>query len=376
MQIDIRYSGSWRNSFLEDFNGKSNKGRKFIGSTTALKKPENYKERPISISTVMGLLYRLTGSVRPLYQLKKNDDSIISKLSDEGKISFSDQVINESKEIVFLRNSNDVKDQSGYSGLINDNIFNDLYLSGVFTPLKMNKEEIIDFLISNKIGIDISENKTHPLDIYYFLDKNNAAIFDKKNEHLVSYVKEKYGAEDNASLGKVIANETIEDFLKDAPDSCFSIISREEARKLNNLYSKYFESKLTLTSDAYLTAVNILTAQYLKEHGGESIHGFLSKSGSFKGISGNAKTFTAKDFLACFSKPKKVRGNPYSSKIYKKGESPIDVRLTKCDGLLSIFIDCNEETSAFLKEAIESAAVGTFYLGKKGLAYIEKIYEQ
>ena len=47
--------------------------------------------------------------------------------------------------------------------------------------------------------------------------------------------------------------------------------------------------------------------------------------------------------------------------------------LMKASGVLEIALDITKEQSNQLKEMIENAGVSSFYLGKKGLAYVESI---
>ena len=74
MKIIVEYESSWRNSFLDGNNNEElpKKGRKFIASMTSLKKPENFVQREVTIDTVMGILNRLIGDQRKLYQARKD----------------------------------------------------------------------------------------------------------------------------------------------------------------------------------------------------------------------------------------------------------------------------------------------------------------
>jgi 3-hydroxyisobutyrate dehydrogenase-like beta-hydroxyacid dehydrogenase len=47
--------------------------------------------------------------------------------------------------------------------------------------------------------------------------------------------------------------------------------------------------------------------------------------------------------------------------------------LTKASGVLEIIIDIPRDQAKELKKMIENAGVSSFYLGKKGLAYVTKI---
>ena len=78
MKILIEYESTWRNSFLEDFDGNNKplpkKGRKFIASGQNISgmksKPEYFIRREISKNTIMGIMNRLIGDQRKLYQAR------------------------------------------------------------------------------------------------------------------------------------------------------------------------------------------------------------------------------------------------------------------------------------------------------------------
>ena len=70
MKISLEYESCWRNSFLDGSNNEAlpKKGRNFVGSMKNLENSENYKQRKITLDTVMGVLNRLIGDQRKLYQ--------------------------------------------------------------------------------------------------------------------------------------------------------------------------------------------------------------------------------------------------------------------------------------------------------------------
>ena len=91
-----------------------------------------------------------------------------------------------------------------------------------------------------------------------------------------------------------------------------------------------------------------------------------------KGFSVNG--FTPKDFMSLFTGGKKiVYGNPYIAKSFEKGVGQVTSMLTKASGVLKISIDIERDEAKALKKLIENAGVSSFYLGKKGLAYVINI---
>ena len=92
MEITIDYESSWRNSFLDGNNNEPlpKKGRDYIASSTTLKKdPNNFIRRDVNLNTVMGLLNRLIGDQRKLYQARATDNYFFKEI--EPLISFDDK---------------------------------------------------------------------------------------------------------------------------------------------------------------------------------------------------------------------------------------------------------------------------------------------
>ncbi|WP_031434616.1 hypothetical protein [Methylomarinum vadi] len=81
MQIIIEYESSWRNSFLDGSNNEPlpKQGRKFIGSMTNLSDVKNFIQRDVTLDTVMGLLNRLIGDQRKLYQAREQDNYYLNQ---------------------------------------------------------------------------------------------------------------------------------------------------------------------------------------------------------------------------------------------------------------------------------------------------------
>ena len=63
-------------------------------------------------------------------------------------------------------------------------------------------------------------------------------------------------------------------------------------------------------------------------------------------------------------------GFPY---IFEDKQERVRKFLTKANGQLEIRLDINDEQAKELKQMIDNAGVSSFYLGKKGLAYVSDI---
>jgi len=98
-----------------------------------------------------------------------------------------------------------------------------------------------------------------------------------------------------------------------------------------------------------------------------------TKAGGISGIS--KRGFTKKDFMDRFTTgaKKTIWGNPYLRKEFVKGEGEVTSMLTKASGQLEINIDIEREKADEIRNMIERAGVSSFYMGKKGLAYVSDL---
>lgn len=99
----------------------------------------------------------------------------------------------------------------------------------------------------------------------------------------------------------------------------------------------------------------------------------LTKSGGLSGIS--KRGFTKKDFMDRYTTGSKklIWDNPFLLKEKKKGEGEVVSILSKASGQLIINLNISKDQARDLEEKIENAGVSSFYLGKKGLAYVTDI---
>lgn len=332
MKIEIEYEASWRNSFLDGDNNEilPNKGRKFIASIRALKKDENYIKRDVTLNTVMGILNRLIGEQRKLYQAR--EDELYYFQDIESLVSFKDNIEVSSNELIYLRNISGNTDQNSYTGMIktDDPMFTSDYSNEFWGILALDVEELLEFIvkdtkISNSIDLD-------PL-----------IISDRFVE-----------------IGKIKALEESEIVLK----ALAVLESKFEGTNYKN--NKEQVVPLNLYCSALYLQLERLSVKY-------DLSSTLTKAGTITGIS--KRLFTKKDFMSRFTtgEKKKIYGNPYIRKEKVKGVGEITSMLTKASGILEIYIDISRVEAKLLKQLIENAGVSSFYLGKKGLAYVTNI---
>lgn len=332
MRIIIDYESSWRNSFLDGSNDEAlpKKGRNYVASMTELKKPENYHDRPVSKNTVLGILSRLIGDQRKLYQAKQSEHFYFADIEDA--ISFKDmpEVVN--REIAYLRNMKGSTDQNSFTGMIkvNDPIFQSDYSNEFWGVLSLDIDELCDFIID-----DTPITNTLPLDPISIMNRLDVI---KKIKPVEPEVR-----------------------IEQASDQLSSLF--EKYKPLNKK-----EQQLILPM--YCSALYLQLQRLGKEYDMSSAK---TKAGGISGISNNG--FTPKDFMKTYvtGGKKLIYGNPFIREEFVKGEGKIKHTLTKASGQLEITLDIDDAKAKELKRMIDDAGVSSFYLGKKGLAYVSDI---
>ncbi len=342
MKIIIEYESAWRNSFLEGSNNEElpKKGRKFVGSMTSLRKPENYKQREVTIDTVMGVLNRLIGDQRKLYQARNEEETYFFK-DLEPAITFDDvkskQVI--TQEMTYIRNISGSTDQNSFTGAIkaNDDMFSSDYSEEFWGILALDFTGLCDFIMNNtKVTKRINLNPIVLVEQIELLDKSK----------------------------KIEISEIITDVVEKLNKTFPELITKK-------VPEPYVEKDGKIKSIRFYAAALYLQHERLQEHFDMSTA--ISSRGSISGFS--KRGFNGKrDFMNRFTtgKPKKIWGNPYIRKERIKGIGEVTSLMTKASGQLEINIDIDRKKGKEIKTMIESAGVSSFYLGKKGLAYISK----
>lgn len=332
MQIIIEYESSWRNSFLDGEDNTTK--RNFIGSMTALgdRKVDNYKARTITKNTVMGVLNRLIGEQRKLYDVRSSSDYYFKDI--EAVLTEEDIVDRPviSQETVYLRNISGSTDQNSFTGMIklSDPWLSVSYAKEFWDVLWMSLEELFDFIKYN--------NTLSAKD--FFLDPLN--ILDRLEE--VKKIKVPL-TDEISQIAEILSSRYPNFALK------------ESANKISvlPLYCSALYLKLDRLSEQYDTTP------------------IRASRGGLTGVSHNG--FTPKNLMERFTtgQQKIVWGNPYISSKFLKGEGEIRQLLNKASGKLIINLNISKEQARDLEEKIENAGVSSFYLGKKGLAYVTDI---
>ena len=336
MRIIINYESSWRNSFLDGDNNEPlpPKGRKFVGSMTNLKKPENFKSRQVTLDTVMGLLNRVIGDQRKLYQSRRGEGYFFGDIDYPGtdKIVFEDRSV-ETREMTFIRNITGSTDQNSFTGSIktSDSMFQSDYSEEFWGILALDFEQLCQFVISAESRVQAA------------IELDPISILSKL---------------------EVINKEKPVD-IEGLPSKVLEVL-RQQFPDIEYLNKKDMIMPISL----YCSALYLQL--YRLEKRGFEMESAKTKAGGISGIS--KRGFTAKDFMNRFTTgdKKKIWGNPYIRKERIKGVGEVTTLMTKASGQLEINLDISRDKAKEIKGMIECAGVSSFYLGKKGLAYISQ----
>lgn len=337
MKIIIDYDSCWRNSFLDGSNNEElpKQGRKFIASMTSLKDAENFIQHEITLDTVMGVLNRLIGDQRKLYQARNEEKYGAYYFKDlESLVEFEDKPsrIN-NNEVTYIRNITGSTDQNAFTGIVKtqDPVFLSDYSAEFWGVLALNFDELCEFII-------------HNTQISHAIELNPLTIISR----LEILNKEKSVADE----GK--ASEAMTILHQHFPDT------------------SYLSNKDEIIPIMFYCSSLYLQLERLAERGFD-MSSAKTKSGVISGIS--KRGFTKKDFMNRFTTgdKKKIWGNPYIRKERVKGVGEVTQFMTKASGQLEIDIDIDRDKAKELKRMIENAGVSSFYLGKKGLAYVSHI---
>ena len=297
---------------------------------TSLKKKENYITQSVTHDTVMGLLNRLLGDQRKLYQARAHEGYYFKKI--EPLVSFEDQPDYVSQEVTYIRNISGSEDQNSYTGMIkvDDPIFCSDYSEQLWGVLALDADELCDFILGDKT---VEKKMVH-----------NPLVVVQRLEEIFKF--------------KPILNEG-------RVNKAFSFL-KSKFEKFNGLNRK----EEILLSSLYCSALYLQLEWLSKKF---DVSSAKTKAGGLSGISNNG--FTKKDFMARYTSggKKKIWGNPYLRKEKIKGIGEVTSLMEKAGGTLQINIAIEREAALDFRDKIENAGVSSFYLGKKGLAYVSDI---
>lgn len=361
---------------------------------------ENFTYKTINKNTVLGIVSRLLGEIRYLDRIPKTENHPINKIRD--KISFNLYDRNLYNEIVSLAKPL-TKVPSNGGGLINNDksefllLGNNNYSKIIFSLFNLKTlKDINDFLTFIEKTPSVEEvlnfikeryEYKEKIELHKFVQGHNehSDIFANIDKNYVKYKKYIF----KVNKGEQIKDEDIVILDKETSEyiNILNRIARFTGKNLdsNNQYNAYSElGKINeKNSVAVLNIIGLLyyvvTSWLIKiNKENEILDKLINKNGNISGVASNSGKMTIKDFYGFISPRKLSWSMPYmfDSKYFKKKEakqfnqSNTTLGVGKEDGTLEILIDVPNEEALLIIEQIEAAAVSTFHVGKKGLAYV------
>ena len=364
MRIIIEYSSSWRNSVLTGSNDEPVQKRNFKASS---KSQETADVRNISKNTVLGVLCRLIGDQRKLYQATASDDFYFKNLD----MTFQEVNSNSicwNETALLINKSENRPSQSSFIGVLDENepLFFSKYSYTLWSILDYDFEELLDFIINT--DIDIKEGTVSPRQIlnrvrYDISSMDKIEFVSNSIESLEIRLKEEVLKLKPRESKVLELQEEIEALVIKSQSSkniVFERKLRDAVNKLSNEFSDqayYEKSDSVYPSRIYAGALYLLVLEMTKQ--GFDTSDLITKKGTIKGFS--KRGFNGvRDFL-----------NPLMGNKKKTTHTPY--LLTKASGQLEIILDIDVAKAKELKQMIDNAGVSSFYLGKKGLAYVSDI---
>lgn len=366
MRIIIDYESSWRNSFLEGSNDEPIQKREFKASSKSNAEPDI---KPITLNTVLGILCRLIGDQRKLYQAKEDDNFYFKNMP----ISFHELKKEYlSTETVMLINKSEGRPaQSSFIGTLEENepLFFSENAYRIWGILDFNLEEIVDFIINPTVDIPrkfISPN--HVLNkIRYEISLMERIEFIEDKIQAKRTFLEREESKEKVNYNKLekLKSDINELLINAQDDKLKSFENKVKAciKVLENHFPKqnYYEKNNSILPIRLYCGAMYIMLNCMKDKS-LSISKLITYQGKIRGFS--ERGFNGvRDFL-----------NPLMGSKKKTVKTPYN--LTKASGQLEITLDVSTEIAKELKQMIDNAGVSAFYIGKKGLAYVSAMYLQ
>lgn len=369
MRIDIAYEACWQNSFLTGDDDKpldKNNERKF----KATSKSKIVDKRNITSNTIFGLLCRLIGDQRKLHQARQAADYYFKNI--ESFIDFKHRKCIEYTETAYIVNKSESRPpQSGFIGVLSDDtpLFFSEYSLNLWSVLELDFNSLLDFIISPEksqqaLGhaspkkilsrLDSISSMEPYLTLSLRVEKLNIDLL--KESEKINVKKEQGGKITDKELKKL---EMLKSKIESLKNSEVKLMDEKILRSIGVLKQRFKEKPYMNEGRVYpmsLYAASLYLMLDMLEGDGISIEEFLNRNRNIQGF--NPYGFNGvRDFL-----------NPLTGGRKRCGGTP--TKLTKSSGILEITLNIPDEKAEQLKEMIEAAGVSSFYLGKKGLAYV------
>ncbi len=373
VEIVINFDSCWQNGFLEGEDALEVKRKKLVPKVRkffATTKSEQSTDKTLTKNTVLGVLCRLIGDQRKLYQARAADDYYFKDMEDAISFSYNGERKNVSEKVIVVNKSDNRCAQSSYLGVIPDNcqLFSSPYSKNLWHVLDLSVEEVCNYLnqgsISEAAMGDVSLNhilnrirEIQALEKLEFIE----TILDRFKQRIAKVEQEISDLDKNdKKYQSQLTKKT--NFIEEIKTKILELHKNDVFANLDialkKSVSKYpkLENKGGVYPMALFGAALYSNAQQLRDRkivnflNENKLSGFAEESFSFNGI---------RDFL-----------NPLAGGRKKTVRTPAEIN--KHSGKLVINVKLPIDTRDLVRR-IEYAGVSSFYLGKKGLAYVEDI---
>ena len=376
IEIVINFDSCWQNGFLEGEDGLEEKRKKLVPKVRdffATSKSEQSTDKALTKNTVLGVLCRLIGDQRKLYQARSADDYYFKGMEEAITFSYNAERKSYSELVVVINKNN--KDSrpapSTYLGVIpNDcSLFSSQYSKNLWHVLDLSVEEVCNYVnqgsISDKTMGEMSLNHIlNKIREIQILDKVEftETILERYKQQVIKLEQEINELDTNdkkyqSQLNKKV--NSVEQFKAKISELYINDALTHLDASLKKAVFKFpkLENKGGVYPMALFGAALYLNAQQLRD---KNIVNFLNAENKLSGFAEESFSFNGiRDFLNTLAggRKKTVRTpaiiNKHSGKLVINVKHPIDTK--------------------DLVQKIENAGVSSFYLGKKGLAYVDSI---
>jgi DNA-binding XRE family transcriptional regulator len=374
IEIVINFDSCWQNGFLEGEDALEVKRKKLVPKVRkffATSESDQSTDKSLTKNTVLGVLCRLIGDQRKLYDARQADDYYFKNVEDAISFSYDDGRKAFDEKVIVVNKSDNRCAQSTYLGVIPDNchLFSSPYAKNLWHVLDLSVDKVCDYLNQDLISEtpmgEISLNnilnrirEIQPLKKLEFTE----TILDRSKQTIAKLEQEISDLDKNdkkyqSQLTK--KTDLIEVFKTKISELCKNDSLNSLDAALKEAKSKYpkLENKGGVYPMALYGAALYLTARTLRD---KRLVNFLSEKNKLAGFAEESYSFNGiRDFL-----------NPLAGGYKKTVRTPADI--SKHSGKLVINVRQPIDTADLVKR-IEYAGVSSFYLGKKGLAYVEDI---
>ena len=297
---------------------------------------------------MIGILNRLIGDRRKLYQARESKDYFFKEL--EPLISFEDKIDITTMASIRILNLKAEDPTLVTGGFISNSLFEATFSQRLFNILHYSPDELLIFLLTEEEAVVPD------------VDLNPASFAD-------------FVENDIKKSKKIESNESWEEAIELTVSNLAGLYSTEIKKEdfisekgMVNIFAVYCVSLYVLQEKIKSEMVDNI----------DEFNKAFPKSGLIPGFA--RKGFTKKAFVTAFSsgKVKLIYGGPYKCSYWtqiegKAKKTKVEELLKIEDGKLIINIDIDKKEARVLKKIIEEADVTVFPFGKKGIAHVSKV---